>query len=210
MIAQSYRNHKVSHESQSRRVRILEFGSSPYIFSQQGQVKTPPLHSQNRFEGLTVDDMDNSDNDTMDTVVVVPTNSDSNSTKMARGPNENQLGVPEMCLIPEPVESKLVISPKVGEKFFIRSARIAREINLKITITTLDTHDTIGFMALLDSGATGLFIDRAFVHQNGLKTRTLDQPIKVYNVDGTLNQGGSITEEITLMISHKGHKESHV
>jgi len=65
----------------------------------------------------------------------------------------------------------------------------------------------LGFMALLDSGATGLFIDRGFVHRNGLKTRALDQPIKVYNVDGTLNQGGSITEEITLMISHKGHKE---
>jgi len=73
-----------------------------------------------------------------------------------------------------------------------------------------DPHDTIGFMALLDSGATGLFIDRGFVHRNGLKTRALDQPIKVYNVDDTLNQGGSITEEITLMISHKGHKEKAV
>jgi len=172
-------------------------------------VKTPPLRSQNRFEGLKVDDMDDSDNDTMDTVVV-PTSSDSNSTKMARGTDENQPGVPETCLIPKPIESKLVTSPKEGEKYFIRSARIAREINLKITITTLDTHDTIGFMALLDSGATGLFIDRGFVHRNGLKTRALDQPIKVYNVDGTLNQGGSITEEITLMISHKGHKEKAV
>jgi len=65
-------------------------------------------------------------------------------------------------------------------------------------------------MALLDSGATGLFIDRGFVHRNRLKTHALDQPIKVYNVDGTLNQGGSITEEITLMISHKGHKERAV
>jgi len=74
-------------------------------------VKTPPLRSQNRFEGLTVDDMDDSDNDTMDTVVVVPTNSDSNSTKMARRPDESQLGIPETCLIPKPVESKLVTSP---------------------------------------------------------------------------------------------------
>ena len=133
-------------------------------------MKTPPLCSQNRFEGLTVDDMDDSDNDTMDTEVVVPTNSDSSSTKMAGGPDENQLGVPETCLTPEPIESKLVTGPKAGEKFFIRSARVAREINLKIMITTLDTHDTIGFMPLLDSEAMGLFIDRAFVHWNGLKT----------------------------------------
>jgi hypothetical protein len=32
----------------------------------------------------------------------------------------------------------------------------------------------------------------------------------VYNIDGTQNMGGSITEEITLMLSHKGHKEKAV
>jgi len=32
----------------------------------------------------------------------------------------------------------------------------------------------------------------------------------VYNVDGTLNQGGLITHEVTLMMSHKGHKEKGV
>ena len=32
----------------------------------------------------------------------------------------------------------------------------------------------------------------------------------VYNVVGTLNQGGLITEEIMLMMSHKGHKEKAV
>jgi len=32
----------------------------------------------------------------------------------------------------------------------------------------------------------------------------------VYNVDGTLNQGGSITHEVTLMMTHKGHKEKVV
>ena len=32
-------------------------------------------------------------------------------------------------------------------------------------------------------------------------------PIKVYNMDGTLNQEGSITKKITFMMSFKGHKE---
>ena len=81
-------------------------------------MKTPPLCSQNRFEGLKVDDMDDSDNDTMDTVVV-PTSSDSNSTKMARETDENQLGIPETCLIPKPIESKLVTSPKEGENILL-------------------------------------------------------------------------------------------
>ena len=76
-------------------------------------MKTPPLCSWNRFEGLIVDDMNDSDND-MDTVAgnIVPiTTSDSHSTKNGRGPDESQLGIPEMCLIPKPVESKLVTSP---------------------------------------------------------------------------------------------------
>jgi hypothetical protein len=45
------------------------------------------------------------------------------------------------------------------------------------------------------------------MHKSGLKTHILPYPIKVYNIDGTLNQGGSITEEITLMMSHYGHEE---
>ena len=32
----------------------------------------------------------------------------------------------------------------------------------------------------------------------------------MYNVDGTLNKEGMITEEVTLMMSHKGHKEKAV
>jgi len=40
--------------------------------------------------------------------------------------------------------------------------------------------------------------------------RPLNKSIWVYNVDGTLNQEGSITHEVTLMMSHKGHKEKVV
>lgn len=63
---------------------------------------------------------------------------------------------------------------------------------------------------LLDSGAMGLFISKDFMHRNSLKTHTLPVPIRVYNVDGMLNMGSSITDEITLMLSHKGHKEKAV
>ena len=37
-------------------------------------------------------------------------------------------------------------------------------------------------------GATGKFIDQNYAKDKGLKTETLDQPVKVYNVDGTLNK----------------------
>ena len=40
----------------------------------------------------------------------------------------------------------------------------------------------------LDCGATGKFIDQNYTKDKGLKTEPLDQPVKVYNVDGTLNK----------------------
>ena len=175
-------------------------------------MRTPPLVSKNRFEGLSVDTV--SDCDTSSSIV----DSDSCKVTNSRGSQETELGAPEACLIPIPnTESKSDNNdsqkPKEGvkdKKFFIHSARIEREILFSVSITTMDTHDTVPVKALLDSGATGLFIDRQFVHKNGLKTRILPIPIKVYNVDGSLNQGGSITEEVTLMMSHRGHKEKAV
>ena len=156
-------------------------------------MKTPPLVTQNRFDGLSVDTMTDCDSD----ITVVSCNN-------SRGSQKSELGAPEACLIP--LSNKLITKQsKEGvkdKKVFIRSIKMEREVFLNVTIPTMDTHDSIMVKALLDSGATGMFIDQEFVHKSGLKTRVLPYPIKVYNVDGTLNQKGSITEEITLMMSH--------
>ena len=32
----------------------------------------------------------------------------------------------------------------------------------------------------------------------------------MYNIDGTENKGGSITEEVTMVMSYQGHKEKAV
>ena len=61
--------------------------------------------------------------------------------------------------------------------------------------------------ALLDCGATGQFMDKKFVIGNNIAMRQLSAPIHVYNVNGTLNIGGSITHEAMLTMIHKGHKE---
>ena len=42
---------------------------------------------------------------------------------------------------------------------------------------------------------------------HGLRTQHLPQAIPVYNVDGTRNQGGSVTEEVDLVMHYKGHRE---
>ena len=54
----------------------------------------------------------------------------------------------------------------------------------------MDTYCMVDIKALLDSGATGMFIDKKFAEGNKIVMWLLDKPIQVYNVDGTLNQGG--------------------
>ena len=48
--------------------------------------------------------------------------------------------------------------------------------------------------AMVDSGATGLFMSRRFVEEKGLRRLQLRKPLQVFNIDGTLNQAGSIQE----------------
>ena len=54
--------------------------------------------------------------------------------------------------------------------------------------------------ALLDSGATGIFIDREFAEEQGFKLEKLDKPLEVKNVDGIDNNGGRIEYEIKCNI----------
>ena len=51
---------------------------------------------------------------------------------------------------------------------------------------------------LLDSGASGKFIDSDFVKKIHAKRENLKKPIKVYNVDGTPNKQGTITQYVEL------------
>jgi hypothetical protein len=52
--------------------------------------------------------------------------------------------------------------------------------------------------ALVDSGATGYFIDKAFVEKHGLKTKKLLFPIKIRNVDNTEIIAGRIREKVEI------------
>ncbi|KAG5350206.1 hypothetical protein C0989_012232 [Termitomyces sp. Mn162] len=48
-------------------------------------------------------------------------------------------------------------------------------------------------MALLDSRATGLFLDMEFIKCHGLTTQPLPKPISVYNINGMPNKAGAIS-----------------
>jgi hypothetical protein len=56
----------------------------------------------------------------------------------------------------------------------------------------------------LDCGATGKFIDQIYARSKGLELEPLDKPIKVYNVDGTLNKRGTIRQYVDLNVEIHG------
>ena len=58
---------------------------------------------------------------------------------------------------------------------------------IPVQLKTLDTGQSIKEHALLDSGATGSFLDRSFVLSQNWNMRSVGNPVKVLNVDGSEN-----------------------
>jgi hypothetical protein len=54
--------------------------------------------------------------------------------------------------------------------------------------------------ALVDCGATGDFIGSEYIISCNLPVQRLLQPIQVLNVDSSLNQAGSITSVVNMMV----------
>jgi len=78
---------------------------------------------------------------------------------------------------------------------------------LPVEIGTMDTSELHSVKALLDSGATGSFIDRDFICSKGINTRTLSCNIPVFNVDGSPNETGQISEVIDILLCYKTHSK---
>jgi len=119
-------------------------------------------------------------------------------------------------LIDAPSTSPLVPAPlhkpkweKRLPKLFAISALDARGtfLLLPVEIGTTDTSKLHSVKALLDSGATGSFIDRDFVRSKGMNTRTLSRNIPVFNVDGSPNEAGQISEVVDVVLQYKTHSE---
>jgi len=80
-------------------------------------------------------------------------------------------------------------------------------IILPIEVSTTDTSEVHSVKVLLDSRATGNFIDRDFVRTKGINTRSISRPIPVYNMDGSPNEAGRISEVVDVVLCYKTHSE---
>ena len=63
---------------------------------------------------------------------------------------------------------------------------------MKVGLEKLENHKGTMIKALLDRGATDLFMDREFARKKGFKLEKLKIPLLVRNVDGIANVGGAI------------------
>ena len=57
------------------------------------------------------------------------------------------------------------------------------------------------------TGATGSLIDRDFVRSKEMNTQTLSHNIPVFNVDGSPNEAGQISEVVDVVLCYKTHSE---
>jgi len=78
---------------------------------------------------------------------------------------------------------------------------------LPVEIGTMDTSELHSVKALLNCGATRSLIDRDFVRSKGMNTWTLSHNIPVFNVDGSPNEAGQISEVVDVVLHYKTHSE---
>jgi len=78
---------------------------------------------------------------------------------------------------------------------------------LPIEIGTTDTSKVHSVKVLLDSEATGNFIDKDFVCTKGISTWNVFRPIPVFNVDGFPNEARQISEVVDVVLCYKTHSE---
>jgi len=82
-----------------------------------------------------------------------------------------------------------------------------RKVWLNIRVKKLDTYEGVTIKALLNSGTTGIFMDKRIAARYGLKLQKLERPIAVKNVDETNNSGGVIIYQIEVNVYYKNHIE---
>jgi len=71
----------------------------------------------------------------------------------------------------------------------------------------MDMSELHSVEALLDCRATGSLINRDFVRSKGMNTRTLLHNIPIFNVNGSPNEAGQISEVMDVVLRYKTHSK---
>jgi len=80
-----------------------------------------------------------------------------------------------------------------------------KEMWLDVGIEKTDTHESVTIKVLLDSGTTGMFMDRKTAMKHGFRLQKLERPVRVKNIDGIYNSGGPIMHQIKVNVYYKSY-----
>jgi len=78
---------------------------------------------------------------------------------------------------------------------------------MSIRVEKLNMYEGIIIKTLLDSGTTGMFMNKRIVARHGFKLQKLEKPIMIRNVNRTNNSGEAITYQVKVNIYYKGYVE---
>ena len=84
---------------------------------------------------------------------------------------------------------------------------VTMECEVRILVRVQGPVNTIEVEALLDSGATGCFVDKSWALDRHLWLSKLVKPVPILNVDGTRNQEGDIMHYVLLTVGVGKHAE---
>jgi hypothetical protein len=96
---------------------------------------------------------------------------------------------------------------RLPREFTVATTPSANSLRIKVQVQATDTAQIHGADSLVDCGASGLFMDVAYVQEKEIETKRLADPIQVRNVDGSPNENGPITEVADMLLHYKGHTE---
>ena len=78
---------------------------------------------------------------------------------------------------------------------------------MKVGLEKIENCKRMTVKVLLDSGATGLFINTKFAKEKKFKLERLKNPLLVRNMNRTINMGEAITHQVKCNIFFKKHVE---
>src|SRR5260370_34487907 len=94
---------------------------------------------------------------------------------------------------PREIKKPLSVVPPTA--IYVLSKNSPHSLNIQVKLTSLTSLASISMSALLDSGATGMFINWSFMQKHQLETTPLPQPVLICNVDGSPNENRSVMDE---------------
>ena len=109
--------------------------------------------------------------------------------------NQTETNLAMLRLVPTP----LVLENSDPPGAYVYSVDTRRCTRILIKTHSVDTGHPSVVDSLLDSEATGMFIDVEYVRTQKLQAHPLPCAIPVYNIDGTSNEAASIKEEVDLI-----------